>query len=78
MSQVKGWSIVLLEAAENVRAKVRKTLFNARARIEFQQLKKKLDKEAQQAIYQTLIENEKPVQVISEEGNYQLGEGGHI
>jgi len=75
MSQGKGWSTVLLEAAENVRATVRKTLLN-RNTMEFQQLKKELDREAQQAIYQTLIENGKPVKVISEEGNYQLGEGG--
>lgn len=75
MSQGKGWSTVLLEAAENVRANIRKTLLN-RNTMEFQQLKKELDREAQQSIYQTLVENGKPVQVISEEGNYQLGEGG--
>jgi len=77
MSQVKGWSTVLHEAAENVRSTVRKTMLN-RNTMEFQYLKEELDREAQQAIYQTLIENGKPVQVISEEGNYQLGEGGPI
>jgi len=77
MSQIKGWSTVLHEAAENVRSTVRKTMLN-RNTMEFQYLKEELDREAQQAIYQTLIENGKPVRVISEEGNYQLGEGGPI
>ena len=71
----QGWSAVLLDAASNVRSAVRKTLLN-RGKMDFQDLKKELDREAQQAIYQTLVDAGTPVHVISEEGDYTLGEGG--
>jgi len=71
----QGWSAVLLDAASNVRSTVRKTLLN-RGSMDFQNLKKELDREAQHAIYQTLVDAGNPVHVISEEGDYTLGEGG--
>ena len=70
-----GWSAVLLDAAANVRSSVRKTMLN-RGSMSFHELKKELDKEAQQSIFQTLVDAGNPVYVISEEGDYNLGEGG--
>ncbi|MGD2142136.1 MAG: inositol monophosphatase family protein, partial [Candidatus Bathyarchaeota archaeon] len=69
------WMSVMLESTEIVRTRVRKVLLNKK-NLETSELKKLLDDEAQEAIRRTLIEAEIPVQVVSEEGNYEIGEGG--
>lgn len=71
------WTPVLLEAAENVRTKVRKALLS-RASLDVDGLKKLLDSEAQQAIRETLSDADFPVRVVSEEGDYEIGEQGPI
>ncbi|TRO46508.1 hypothetical protein E2P65_05665 [Candidatus Bathyarchaeota archaeon] len=70
-----GWTQILLEAAENVRSVVRSTILN-RPSMGVQELKDLLDAEAQQAIRKTLRDSGEPVHVISEEGDYSIGEGG--
>ncbi len=70
-----GWTQILLEAAENVRSGVRNTILN-RPSMGVQKLKDLLDAEAQQAIRKTLKDAGEPVHVISEEGDYTIGEGG--
>ena len=70
-----GWTQILLEAAENVRSGVRNTILN-RPSMGVQELKDLLDAEAQQAIRKTLKDAGEPVHVISEEGDYSIGEGG--
>jgi myo-inositol-1(or 4)-monophosphatase len=70
-----GWTQILLEAAENVRSGVRSTILN-RPSMGVQELKDLLDAEAQQAIRKTLKDVGEPVHVISEEGDYSIGEGG--
>ena len=70
-----GWTQILLEAAENVRSGVRTTILN-RPSMSVQELKDLLDAEAQQAIRKTLKDAGEPVHVISEEGDYSIGEGG--
>jgi myo-inositol-1(or 4)-monophosphatase len=67
----------MLEAAENVRIRVRKALLN-RSRYEITDLKNLLDSEAQIAIQETLRKADVPVRVISEEGNYEIGKNGPI
>jgi myo-inositol-1(or 4)-monophosphatase len=71
------WTPVLLEAAENVRNRVRKALLS-KASINIQGLKKRLDSEAQQAIRETLSAADFPVRVVSEEGDYEIGEQGPV
>ena len=71
------WTPVLLEAAENVRTRVRKALLS-RASLDVSGLKDLLDSEAQQAIRETLSEADIPVRVVSEEGDYEIGEQGSI
>lgn len=71
------WTPVLLEAAENVRTRVRKALLS-RASLDVSGLKALLDSEAQQAIRETLTEADFPVRVVSEEGDYEIGEEGPI
>jgi len=71
------WTPVLLEAAENVRTRVRKALLS-RASLDVSDLKDLLDTEAQQAIRETLTEADIPVRVVSEEGDYEIGEQGPI
>lgn len=71
------WTPVLLEAAENVRTNVRKALLS-RASLDINGLKKLLDSEAQQAIRETLSDADIPVRVVSEEGDYEIGEHGPI
>jgi myo-inositol-1(or 4)-monophosphatase len=70
-----GWTQILLEAAENVRSGVRSTILK-RPSMGVQELKDLLDTEAQLAIRKTLKDAGEPVHVISEEGDYSLGEGG--
>ena len=70
-----GWTQILLEAAENVRSGVRDKILN-RPSMGMQELKDLLDNEAQQAIRKTLRDASEPVHVISEEGDYSIGEGG--
>lgn len=70
-----GWTQILLEAAENVRSEVRGTILN-RPSMGVQELKDLLDAEAQKAIQRTLKDAGEPVHVISEEGDYSIGEGG--
>jgi myo-inositol-1(or 4)-monophosphatase len=70
-----SWNQILLEAAENVRSGVRNTIIN-RPSMGVQELKDLLDAEAQQAIGKTLKDAGEPVHVISEEGDYSIGEGG--
>jgi myo-inositol-1(or 4)-monophosphatase len=74
-NRVHNWTPILLEAAENVRSRVRMTILN-RPTLEIEELKRLLDAEAQQAILETLREAGTPVQVISEEGDYTIGKGG--
>jgi fructose-1,6-bisphosphatase/inositol monophosphatase family enzyme len=71
------WTPVLLEAAENVRTRVRKALLS-RASLDVSGLKDLLDSDAQQAIKETLTEADFPVRVVSEEGDYEIGEKGPI
>jgi myo-inositol-1(or 4)-monophosphatase len=71
----KGWLPLLMEAAENVRSRVRKALLK-RSSLGLIEMKGLLDSEAQEAISETLISAGVSVNVISEEGDYSLGEGG--
>jgi myo-inositol-1(or 4)-monophosphatase len=71
------WTPVLHEVAENVRTRVRKALLS-RASLEISGLKDLLDSVAQQAIRDTLSEAGIPVRVVSEEGDYEIGEQGPI
>ena len=71
------WTPVLLEAAENVRINIRKALLS-RASLDIVSLKELLDSEAQQAIRETLIDAGLPVRVVSEEGDYEIGEHGPV
>lgn len=81
MSSVKidvGWSQILIEAAGNVRSNVRNVLLN-RGTMDASELKGLLDAEAQKAIQETLKESGNACHVVSEEGDYNIGEGGpHI
>jgi myo-inositol-1(or 4)-monophosphatase len=74
-SLTAAWTHVMLEAAENVRSRTRKTMLNKSA-MGLVELKQLLDAEAQQAIRETLEQAGKPIQVISEEGDYAFGRGG--
>jgi myo-inositol-1(or 4)-monophosphatase len=71
------WTPILLEAAENVRTEVRKALLS-RPSLDINGLKKLLDSKAQQAIKEALIDASLPVRVVSEEGDYEIGEQGPI
>jgi myo-inositol-1(or 4)-monophosphatase len=71
------WTPVLLEAAENVRIKVRTALLS-RTSLDINGLKKLLDTEAQQTIRETLSDANLPVRVVSEEGDYEIGKQGPI
>jgi len=75
ISLASAWAPILLEVAENVRSRTRKTMLNKPA-LSFFELKKLLDSEAQQVIHETLKQTGKPVRVISEEGDYSFGRGG--
>ncbi|HUS78370.1 MAG TPA: inositol monophosphatase family protein [Patescibacteria group bacterium] len=70
-----GWPQVLNDAATNVRKVVRGALVK-RATLDVKELKNLLDDEAQNAIADTLRENGEPVTVVSEEGDYKIGEDG--
>ena len=74
-SPATQWAQILIDAAESVRTTVRTTLLN-KTRTEIQELKRLLDSEAQKAIHASLKETGYPVNVISEEGDYTLGQGG--
>ena len=74
-SPATQWAQILIDAAESVRTTVRNTLLN-KTRTEVQELKRLLDSEAQKAIHASLKETGYPVNVISEEGDYTLGQGG--
>ena len=76
-SLASTWAPILLEVAENVRSRTRKTMLNKPA-LDIIELKTLLDSEAQQAIHETLKQTGKPVQVISEEGDYSFGKGGAV
>lgn len=71
----REWTPILLEVAENVRQRTRQTLLN-RPTLETPAMKALLDSEAQQAIYDALNRTGVAVQVVSEEGDYSIGEGG--
>jgi myo-inositol-1(or 4)-monophosphatase len=71
----RGWTPILLEVADSVRQRTRQTLLN-RPALETQAMKGLLDSEAQQAIFDALNRAGVPVQVVSEEGDYSIGEGG--
>ncbi|MBQ03989.1 hypothetical protein CL673_04660 [Candidatus Bathyarchaeota archaeon] len=71
------WTPVLLEAAENVRTKVRNALLR-KASLDVNSLKQLLDSEAQEAVRETLSNAEFPVRVVSEEGDYDIGENGPV
>lgn len=70
-----GWASLLIEAAENVRNTVRRTLLNkpALATIELKEL---LDRQAQGAVMETLRQSNMPARIISEEGQCVIGEDG--
>ena len=74
-SLASAWMPVLLEAAENVRSRTRKTMLNKPA-LGLVELKKLLDTESQQAIHETLRLAGRPIRVISEEGDYAIERGG--
>jgi fructose-1,6-bisphosphatase/inositol monophosphatase family enzyme len=74
-SLASAWMPVLLEAAENVRSRTRKTMLNKPA-LGLVELKRLLDTEAQQAIHETLRQASRPIRVISEEGDYAIERGG--
>lgn len=73
--EAKVWTPTLLEAAKNVRSRVRQTLLS-RPALDVAGLKTLLDASAQQAISETLRGTGSPVRVVSEEGDYSIGEGG--
>jgi myo-inositol-1(or 4)-monophosphatase len=75
LTLASAWMPILLEAAENVRKRTRRTMLNKQA-MGLVELKKLLDTEAQQAIHDTLKQTGKPVRVVSEEGDYSIGRGG--
>jgi myo-inositol-1(or 4)-monophosphatase len=64
-----------MDAAENVRTRIRKILLS-KPILEVSELKWKIDNEAQEAIKEILIQTDQPVHVISEEGDYHIGERG--
>ena len=70
-----AWMPILVEAAEKVRSNTRKTMLN-RPSVSLTELKELLDSEAQQAIHDALKQTGKPIQVISEEGDYTFGRNG--
>ena len=74
-SQGTGWIPVLLEAAENVRGRVRNALLS-RPALDIVEMKGLLDAEAQTAVEETLREAGASAHVISEEGDATIGEGG--
>jgi myo-inositol-1(or 4)-monophosphatase len=69
------WLTVLLEAAKNVKLKIREVLLQRRY-LSILELKKQLDYEAQKAIRDSLTNAGYPISVISEEGDYTIGDGG--
>ena len=75
LTLASAWMPILLEAAENVRKRTRRTMLNKQA-MGLVELKKLLDTEAQQAIHDTLKQTGKPVRVVSEEGDFSIGRGG--
>ena len=70
-----NWSQILIEAAGNVRSSIRGELLN-RSAMENEELKTLLDSKAQTAIQDTLKAAGNSCKVISEEGNYVIGDGG--
>lgn len=70
-----GWTPILLEAAENVRSRVRKVLLN-RLSLSTAELKRLLDVEAHKAVEETLRNIGASVHLISEEGESAIGDGG--
>ncbi len=73
--EAKGWTPILLEAAEKVRSRVRQILLS-RLGLDVTGLKKLLDSSAQEAISETLRGAGSPARIVSEEGDYSIGEGG--
>jgi len=69
-----GWTPILLEAAENVRGRVRKALLR-RPTLGVSELKRLLDAEAQGAVEETLRHLDVSAQLISEEGECTIGDG---
>ncbi len=74
-SQGTGWTTVLLEAAENVRGRVRKALLS-RPALDITEMKGLLDAEAQAAVEGALRESGVSAHVVSEEGEATIGAGG--
>jgi myo-inositol-1(or 4)-monophosphatase len=74
-SQGARWTPILLEAAENVRGRVRKALLS-RPALDIVEMKGLLDAEAQAAVVDTLRQSGISAHVISEEGECTVGEGG--
>jgi myo-inositol-1(or 4)-monophosphatase len=70
------WKPILLGVAEKVHQSIQNTMLNKPA-LEILELKKSLDNEAQQDIRDFLEQNAMPIHVISEEGDYSIGRGGH-
>ena len=74
-SRGSAWMPILLEAAENVRSRVRRTLLK-RPTLDVEELKRLLDSEAQEAIEETLRNHGASAELISEEGESTIGGGG--
>ena len=74
-SRGSAWMPLLLEAAENVRSRVRRTMLR-RPTLDVSELKRLLDSEAQEAVEETLRNHGASAELISEEGESTIGEGG--
>lgn len=77
-NQIAGWTSILRETAENVRTRIRGALLR-RPALEFTELKSLLDSEAQHAVEDTLTQIGASADIVSEEGESVVGDGGiHI
>lgn len=74
-SHGSAWTPILLEAAKNVRSHVQVVL-SRRPKLAVAELKRLLDSKAQEAILETLEHRNVSAQLISEEGDATLGDGG--
>lgn len=70
-----GWASLLIEAAENVRSRVRRTLLN-KPTLTLNEMKGSLDREAQAAVEETLRQSGGSARIVSEEGECVIGVGG--
>lgn len=74
-NQIAGWTSILRETAENVRTRIRGALLR-RPALELTELKSLLDSEAQHAVEDSLTQIGASADIISEEGESVVGDGG--